>query len=138
MPASRPASNRPLDGRRILVVDDDPDVRKMVGKVLETAGAGVEHAATGAEASRVVERADDLAAVVLDWNLLDMPAVDFLDQLRRVRPELVRRTAVITGDLVRRGTSHPAESLGLTLVHKPFRPRTLVDTVGRLIKASHG
>ena len=134
MPASRPASISPLSGRRILVVDDDADIRRMVAKVLETAGASVEHAATGAEAIRIVDRGEDLAAIVLDWNLFDMPADQLLTHLRSTRAELLERTAVMTGDLVRRGATHPAERHGLTLVHKPFRPRVLVDAVHRLIE----
>jgi DNA-binding response OmpR family regulator len=133
MPASGPASKQPLLGQRILIVDDDADIRRMVGKVLETAGASVEHAATAADALRSVQQAADLAAIVLDWNLFDLSADAFLARLRETRPELLRRVAVITGDLVRRGATHPAEQLGLALVHKPFRPSVLVEAVATLI-----
>ena len=121
-----------LAGVRVLVVEDDADIRRMIATVLATAGADVVEAASGADGKKAlaVAAAD---AVILDWNLDDMPAAAFIDAAEAVRPGSRARTVVATGDLIRRGEQHEAERLGLTLLCKPFRPGELVDLIARLV-----
>ena len=66
---------------RLLVVDDDPFVRKALELVLDLNGFGVATATDGAEAIRTlaVERPD---AVILD---VLMPGLDGLEVCRRMR-----------------------------------------------------
>lgn len=67
--------------RRVLVVDDDPNVLGMVKLLLETEGYAVDLATDGASALRAVERtAPD--CVVLD---VMMPALDGHAVLRSIR-----------------------------------------------------
>jgi len=133
MPGPRAARTQPLLGRHILVVDDDADIRRMVATVLAGAGARVAHASTAEAAARVLDDTPDLSAVVLDWNLAGSSASALIEQSRS-HAQLAGRIVVITGDLVRRDTTHPAERLGLVVLQKPFRPRSLVDLLYRLLK----
>jgi signal transduction histidine kinase len=72
---------RPLGGQRILVVDDDPDARLFVMRLLE------DHAVDVREA----DNAGDALAIVLDWRPqllisdISMPGEDGLALLRRIR-----------------------------------------------------
>ena len=67
--------------QRILVVDDDADIRLLVAALLETAGYAVESCANGGEALRVFhERPADL--VLLD---ISMPELDGFETLERLR-----------------------------------------------------
>ncbi len=68
-------------GRRILVVDDDRNLRKIITTNLELAGYDVTSAASGVEAMQVLE---DLQP---DLVLLDvmMPAMDGYETTRRIR-----------------------------------------------------
>src|SRR5690242_10189784 len=68
-------------GRRLLLVDDEPDLRDAVRVYLEMQGYSVVQAADGAEA---VEKARTLMPdlVVLD---VMMPVLDGLTALRRIR-----------------------------------------------------
>jgi len=69
------------DGSRLLVVDDDPDVRDSLGRALRCAGYAVTTAVHGADAL------DSLARRPVDLIVLDvlMPIVDGLDACRRLR-----------------------------------------------------
>ncbi len=67
--------------RRILICDDEPDVREMVGEYLERRGFEVVTAAN-AEELRTRLGAERFDAVVLDIN---MPEEDGLSALRRLR-----------------------------------------------------
>ena len=70
-----------MDGRLVLVADDDEDILVLVRTVLERAGYEVVAARDGAEAvAAAQERRPDLA--VLD---VSMPELDGLEVLRRIR-----------------------------------------------------
>ena len=68
--------------RRVLIVDDDPDLREMVSLILNDGEYVVEGAATGrAGLEHVAQQPPDL--VILDINLPDMTGFDVLRDLRR-------------------------------------------------------
>ena len=70
-----------MDGRLVLVVDDDETIRTVVRGLLERAGADVVEAATGEEGLRALyERRP--AIVVLD---IDLPGLDGWQVLERMR-----------------------------------------------------
>jgi two-component system KDP operon response regulator KdpE len=66
----------------ILVVDDEPAIRRLLSGVLKRAGYAVIEAATGREALRLVP-ARRPAAVLLDLGLPDLDGLEVLEQLRR-------------------------------------------------------
>jgi DNA-binding NtrC family response regulator len=78
----------------LLVVDDEPNIREVIGKFAARAGFQVNEAASAREAlSRLNERHIDVALVDLC-----MPELGGLDLLRALRQEIPRcRTIVMTG-----------------------------------------
>jgi two-component system phosphate regulon response regulator PhoB len=80
---SRPAPPRLRgNGSRVLVVDDDPDIREMVSTMLEAVELVVVTAASAEDALEHLRRAPfDL--VVLDWNLPRMSGTDLCRALRQ-------------------------------------------------------
>jgi len=65
----------------VLIVDDDPELRRFLAGELTVEGYGVETAATGMEAlSRIREGGLDL--VVLDWGLPDFSGVEVCGRMR--------------------------------------------------------
>lgn len=70
-----------MDEKRILLVDDDPVVLKMVEAALDKNGYRSIQASSGEEALEVLEK-EDLAAVILDVML---PGIDGLETLKRIR-----------------------------------------------------
>lgn len=68
---------------RVLLVDDDPDIRDVVGAMLEAVGLTVEPATTAEAAlERAHEKHFDL--LVLDWSL---PGMTGLELCRKIRAE---------------------------------------------------
>lgn len=76
-----------LAGRRVLVVDDDPMIIRVITRGLSDRGYEVTHALTGAEAiTRMSTHPPD--ACVLDRFLGDVDGIALLGQLREIDPTL--------------------------------------------------
>ncbi len=111
---------------RILVVDDEENIRFLVGSALRRAGFGVTSAATGREALDLAATARP-ALVVLDVMLPDLDGFAILDELRRrgdTVPVLFLTARDATADRVRGLTSGGADYLV-----KPFAVAELVARV---------
>ena len=75
---------RRLDGRRILVVDDNAGAREVLHDVLSSLRFRVETAASGEEGVSAVQTADTrdpFGLVVMDWK---MPGIDGIEATRRI------------------------------------------------------
>ena len=119
--------------RTILIVDDDPSIRKLIATTLEdVAGYRLEEASDGDEAiDRALRALPEI--VFLD---LEMPRVDGIETCRRMRsePTLAHATIVVlTGDSGGRAERN-AQAAGADLfLTKPFSPLhllQLVDDIG--------
>jgi CheY-like chemotaxis protein len=118
--------------RGVLVVDDDPFIRKLIATTLEdVAEFELHEAADGAEALRVAER-ESPTLVFLD---VDMPVLDGIEACRRLRSlkQTERATIVMLtaahGDGVERSSEEAGADLFLT---KPFSPLDLLRLVDQL------
>lgn len=96
-----------LDGTRvpgaILVVEDDPILRRVVVKILQSWGHTIVEAVDGVAALEEVERAGgDLAAVLLDLMLPRLHGLEVARRLRDGHPELpiVACSAALTDQLI--------------------------------------
>jgi DNA-binding response OmpR family regulator len=78
-----PGAERPT---RILVVDDEPNIRSFIGRALAAAGYLISFAASGSEGLRhALDEHYDL--VVLDLVMPDMDGCNVLDKLLSARPD---------------------------------------------------
>lgn len=130
-PASA-ARSRPLDGRRVLVVDDDPTLLEIAATYLSAAGATVATAPDSVRALRSAEESEpDL--VVLDRMI---PGVDGLEVARRLRE---RSTVPIIMLTALGEAEHRIEGLEAGVddyLAKPFSPRELVLRAEALLRRS--
>src|SRR2546427_12656223 len=72
--------------RRVLVIEDDPDVRKLITESLRAAGLDPLPAVDGAQALRTA-LARKPAAIVLDLGLPDFDGAQFVARWRERRPD---------------------------------------------------
>lgn len=107
---------------RVLVVDDDADIRFVMRAVLEDAGHEVLEASDGAAALVLLRQSPESLVVVLD---LRMPRVDGVAVLRRVpiEGECLRRHAYVasTASTPIHPSVHPfLEAVGARVLPRPF------------------
>ena len=72
--------------RRVLLIEDDPDVRRLIAGALRDVGLDVVPAMDGAQALRTA-LARKPAAVVLDLGLPDFDGAEFVARWRERRPD---------------------------------------------------
>ena len=115
--------------RKILVLEDDRDLRDTILGVLKSAGFHALTAGNGREAFRILTGLQEPALVLLD---LKMPAVDGFEFRRRIRetPGLSETPVVLlSGDWKSQRHAGTHDSRGpLT---KPFREEDLLRVVAR-------
>jgi DNA-binding NtrC family response regulator len=73
---------------RVLIVDDEPDILKLLAEALTTRGYDVRLASSGDEALDVVEREDSINMVLLDVILPGKSGVETLKELKERHPQL--------------------------------------------------
>lgn len=134
-PISCPA--RPLEGFRILTVDDNPDINDLVREILAEAGASVDTAESAPEAFMVFRRSRP--HVIL--SDIAMPLEDGYSLLRRVRELLPHQGGEVPAIALtassaaedRRESSKAGFAVHLA---KPVHPDELVAATLELLKAA--
>ena len=113
------------DQRRILVVDDEEHVRKLLQRTLEEAGYDVIAAANGQEALDKISSLD-VSLVLLD---IMMPGLDGFEVLERIPPDLNIPVIMLSGI---RDENTKIDSLGLgadDYIEKPFSTEELLTRI---------
>ena len=117
------------DGRmRILVVDDDAEMRALLVDVLSDEGYAVYELPNGAEAL-IRLRTESFAAIILDKNMPGLSGLDLLPGLRTICPETPVILITAFGDV---STYMEAMEKGAyEYIFKPFRMEELLQALRR-------
>ena len=128
------APTMPVPAARILIVDDDDDVRNFVAETLESLGHEVAACADGAEALARLDSADPELALI-DFTMPGMNGAELARELRRHRPGLPM--AFVTG-YAETGQLESALGPDVPVLRKPFGVADLALLVGTLIGNARG
>jgi CheY-like chemotaxis protein len=119
--------------RTILIVDDDPMIRKLIATTLEdVSGYRLQEAGDGLEA---IERAVSSRPEIVFLDI-DMPRLNGIETCRRLRaePATARATIVMltgdSGEAAERGAHDAGADLFLTKPFSPLHLLRLVDSIG--------
>lgn len=116
---------------RILIVDDDENIRKVLMAILEDKGYDMEAVGTAREAIKRIEKKFYNLALI-DIRLPDMEGIDLLMKIRDTTPRM--RKVIITGyptlqnavDAVNRGAD--------AYIMKPFDVERMLSTIREQLK----
>jgi DNA-binding response OmpR family regulator len=117
--------------KKILLVDDDPEIVETLRYVLEAKGHKIIIARDGNQGLALAER-EDPDLVILDMMMPKRSGFLVLEKLRRTRPVPIRIIMITANE----GSRHKAyaEMLGVDdYIRKPFPMDRLVDSVTRLL-----
>lgn len=124
-------SSAPESRGRVLVVDDDPTVRRSIGRILEHAGYEVESISDGRQALGRVREAD-FNAIVSD---IAMPGFDGIALLRAVREnDLDLPVILVTGEPSMDTAIEAVEYGAVRYLLKPFEAEALEQAVEHAVR----
>lgn len=120
------------DGKKILIIDDDPDLCTYLARALKSLGAGLTTCSSGDEARRRLgEQNFDL--VLLDIGLPDVNGLDLLAQFREAK---ATRFVIITGDATSESLMRAVRDNAWGYVRKPFAPEDIREVVKNALAAA--
>ncbi|MEO6593246.1 MAG: ATP-binding protein [Planctomycetota bacterium] len=118
-----------LRGVRVLIVDDDPDARDLIQRVLEESGAEIAPAASAAEGLTVLSS----GRVNVILSDIGLPGCDGYHFMREVRKRGIRTPAAAITAFARSEDRTRALNAGYqTHIAKPVEPSELLATVAAL------
>jgi two-component system NtrC family sensor kinase len=132
--AGAPAGPLPQD-RRILVVDDEVEVARLIADLLEREGQRVETASDGRTALEKL-RAAPFDLIVSDLKMPELDGPGLYREVARLRPALARRMVFLTGDTLGPDVQRFLEDARALWVRKPFAPDDLRRVVGEALRAA--
>lgn len=107
--------------KRVLVVDDEDSIRRLVKKILERAGFEVRTARDGVEAIEWIA-AEDFDVVLLDVMMPKLDGFGVVHELEKMRPQLLAHTLLVTASHLKSLQSLPVRGI----ITKPFSVSDLV------------
>ena len=118
---------------KILIVDDEPDMRTVLFHTLREAGYEVAEASNGDEALRKLKRTRyDL--VVLDIMMPGMSGYEVLEKIKAMPSRVDTRVVIVTAKHDPEGVKREVASGATDHIAKPFLPSELEAVVRRALK----
>lgn len=115
----------------ILVVDDDPSIRRMLQAVLHNSGYTSKTAANSAECLIAVRSPDTPTLILLDYK---MPGMNGLEALSILKKDISTQDIPVVMISAEENLKEPALQQGANAVlGKPLDINILVETIGELL-----
>lgn len=117
---------------RLLLLDDDPAMQRLIATVLRRAGYRVDVVSAGAQALEKIGRFD-YDALLLDLMTPTEGGMTVVRHLKKHQPEMLRRVLLVTGSP--KSVLKTVAGDVAAVVQKPFEAAHLLETVARVLTA---
>jgi CheY-like chemotaxis protein len=105
---------------RVLVVDDEPEMGKMLARVLQPSEVVFAQSATGALGR--IAAGGRFDAIVCDVRMPGLDGIQFHDEVQKLAPGLERRIVYVTATVGTRSFTEFQRRTGCAYLEKPFDP----------------
>ncbi len=126
-----------LEGRTVLLVEDEASIRESIAIFLEEHGLAVERAAGGGEALDALGKGE-YDFVLTDLKMAGMNGVDLYKEATKKRPRLKKRFVMLTGDVFSEDMRAFFEEHGCPCLLKPFELPQLLEAMAGLLVGGRG
>jgi CheY-like chemotaxis protein len=120
--------------QHILIVDDEPDIRRLLQRLLEEEGYSVAEAVDGADGLAQLRASTRRLVVLLDYKMPHMNGAEMLNAVL-ADPQLAGRHAIIfvTANLLAFSPQllQLLQAAAIPIVQKPFHLDTILDEIER-------
>lgn len=129
-----PQSTLPQSRLKILLLEDEEDLREMLCETLQSIGYQVLAAPDGEEGLKLFLATPDLALVITDLKMPKLNGLQFMTEVKKLRrdhePPMVVMTAYSQQKVIDEG-----KKLGIAAwIVKPVKKDMLLDTLQRILK----
>jgi two-component system, OmpR family, KDP operon response regulator KdpE len=129
--APSPARSSTANAAKVLLVDDDPQLRRALRTILASAGCTVLEAMTGEEALDKVDQEGPVDVILLD---LKMPGIGGLEACRRLRENIHTPILVISVRREREDKAQATDAGADDYLVKPFGVQELLSRIQVLLR----
>lgn len=110
---------------KILVVDDEQEIRDMCKRALERAGYRVDVSQNAQEALELLDKEEDYELVLTDLNLPGLNGLELIREIKKKRPRC--KTLLMTGTLPENNIDNR------NCLRKPFGLMELVSKIKKVL-----
>jgi signal transduction histidine kinase len=129
VPSEQPGSVPAQRGARVLVCDDDSDVRTLIGTLLRNLGHTVWEASDPGAAIQLLEGEQPLDLLLVDYAMPEMNGLAVIDRAQTCQPGI--KTLLITGHME---VLQANATLGVPVLPKPFKLGELSRRIGEILE----
>ncbi len=116
---------------KLLVIDDEVDIRESLGRILERYGYSVLTAQDGEEGLKIISE-QDIDIVLCDISMPKMDGIEFLRNIRKVT--LKTEVIIITGQSTIDRCVEAIEQNAYGYLLKPLKTEDILDNIRRAEK----
>jgi two-component system NtrC family sensor kinase len=117
--------------RKILIVDDEAEIREILAEILSSAQHRVAAVSSGREALERLE-AEHFDVILTDVRMPDLDGRALYREIERRWPERAARVVFVTGDSLASTLHVFANEVGRPVIEKPFVPREVRRIVAEI------
>jgi signal transduction histidine kinase/CheY-like chemotaxis protein len=118
---------------RLLVVDDDPDVREYFAEIMRAARMACDTAASGEQALAMIAQNGPYDMYFVDWK---MPGMDGIEVVRKIKKGGGRHVVIMISSVEWSVIAGDAKSAGVDkFLPKPLLPSSIVDLINECLGA---
>jgi len=120
---------------RVLVVDDEPSLRKVCQRLIESMGHICDTAENSEQAAKLAKK-NNYDLILCDYRLASETADDVLDALTAIAPGILPKVVLATGATTDVGVVTLTEKYGLALMAKPYGIDELAAAIQRAMQVA--
>jgi CheY-like chemotaxis protein len=124
-----------VSGRRALVVDDEPALRRMLHRMLVRRGFSVDLAEDGDRASHLLEH-HQYDVIFSDFQMPNMDGLALYEWIRRRRPTSATTFVFVMGGLMTPELQSTIDAARIPVLSKPFGSASFDALLGELFSAA--
>jgi len=129
---AKPSAEASVSQRKILIVDDEAEIRETLAEILTGARHRVETVNSGREALERMS-VENYDVILTDIRMPDIDGRALYQEIERRWPERARRVVFVTGDTLASTLREFGAESGCPVIEKPFLPsevrRVVAETV---------
>ena len=132
---ARTSQGQSLQGKNVLVVDDEIHITELIFDVLSRLGAGIDLVNSGAEALNQIKK-KNYDVIICDQRMPGISGQRLYGVVESSNPDLRHKFLFVTGDVVNEQTKRFFVQAGVPCIRKPFKIQELVEAIEEMLSRS--